>query len=523
MVRVETAQHSMSVRDILFVMFWHKTAILIVTLSVLFGVMVGFALFWHDSYEARASILVKMGRQSMTLNSVLPPSSQQQTLAMGIRKEDVNSEIEILQNRALIEEVVTRLGSDYLFPEAQPPQALIPWIKYMIKKGVGEVRKGITDMLIALDIKKSISQREQAILSIQEELSAKAIRDSDVIEVTFNWGSPDLAQETLKVLVDLYLERHVETHRSSEAPTFLKRQVDTIGARLQDSEEQLKDLKQRQKITSFGDQQKFLLGEMTKFKAMLKQTETDQVEAEARLAELRERITAQPEYVEITKDQTRNTLLDSLKQRLLDLELEKMKLEARFESMSRPVQEVEAKIQEVKSRLSQENARVMDRVTTGLNMVYLETQKDIQQTEVLLNSLLVKRDTLRKHIDAYVKELEELQSYDMELNRLQREIKIDEESFLLYKRKLEESEISTLLDAEKVVNVRVVEPALAGEVPIGYRKKSMVLLLGGVISLVCGLGSAFFLEYLNHSLRSPEHVDRYLGLRVLASIEEGKA
>jgi succinoglycan biosynthesis transport protein ExoP len=165
---------------------------------------------------------------------------------------------------------------------------------------------------------------------------------------------------------------------------------------------------------------------------------------------------------------------------------------------------------------------VMDRVTTGLNVAYQETRKDILQNEVAFNSLRVKHDTLLRHLETYTKELDQLQSYDMELNGLQRQIKLDEESFVLYKRKLEESEISTLLDAGKVVNVRVVEPALAGAVPVNQKKKSLVLLLGGVVSLFVGVSCAYLLEYMDHSLRSPEHVTRYLGLRVLASVEEAK-
>lgn len=517
-----TEQGTMSLRDILFVLFWHRKAILVVAVSVLVSVLVGLFL-WQETYEARASILVKLGRQSMTLTAVLPPSSQQQILTAGIRKEDVNSEIEILQNRALIEQAVTRLGPDFLFPVAGPPEDILRRIKYEIKRAIGAIRRALSEVLIALDIKARIPPKERAVMSIQEGLSAKALRDSDVLEVTFKWGSPELAEQTLAALIALYLERHVETHRSTEAPAFLRKQVDTIGTRLKQSEEELQGLKQKQSITNFGDQQRFLLSEITKVKAALKDTETEQAETSSKLTELRQRIKMQPEYVEITKDQARNTLLDLLKQRLLDLELEKMKLEAKFEPTSRSVLEVEGRIREVKSKLSQESTSVMDRVTTGLNTVYQGMQKEILLLEVNLNSLGMKRDTLLKHLDTYSKELNQLQSYDMELNRRQRQIKLDEESFVLYKRKLEESEISTLLDVEKVVNVRVVEPATAETVPLGHGKKNLVLLLGGLLSLLSGIGCAFFLEYLDHSLRTPEHVNRWLGLRVLASVEEVNA
>ena len=200
-----------------------------------------------------------------------------------------------------------------------------------------------------------------------------------------------------------------------------------------------------------------------------------------------------------------------------------MKLESKFHPNSRLLVEHNSKIMEVKAKLAEEDSSVMNRVTTGLNMLYQQTKKEILLHEVNLNSLQVKRDTLLKHLDRYSKELNQLQSNDMELSRLQRQIKLEEESFLLYKRKLEESKISTLLDAEKVVNVRVVEPAIVSPVSAGSSRKQLILELGAALGLLAGIGLAFLFDTFDHSLRTPEQVHRWLGLQVLASVEKVKS
>ena len=45
------------------------------------------------------------------------------------------------------------------------------------------------------------------------------------------------------------------------------------------------------------------------------------------------------------------------------------------------------------------------------------------------------------------------------------------------------------------------------------------LSLGPILSLLVGIGLAFFFENLDHSLKNPEEVERYLELPVLTSVK----
>jgi uncharacterized protein involved in exopolysaccharide biosynthesis len=511
----------LSAREVLFVLFGYQRVILSVTVTVVLGLVIGLY-FWSDSYEARASILVKMGRQNMTMTSVLPPSSPQQILSSGVRKEELNTEIEILQNRSFIEKVVDTIGPAFFFPEPVPPANILKRIKFEVRRGIRFCRETLDEVLYALDLKRQLSQRDRAILAVEKALSAKVVKDSDVVEVLLRSDTPEGAEYILKTIIATYLERHVEAHRVGEAPSFLAKQVETIAERLQDSEEQLEQLKKKKRITSFGDQQRSLLAEVTRNKSALRNTETEIAETLTKLEQVRDQMKSQLEYVEITKDQSRNAAIDTLKQRLLDLELERMKLDMKFEPTSRPIVELNNQIAEVKAKLSQEGGSVVGHITTGLNTVHQGMQKEILQLEVSLNSLRVKKEAIAKHLATYTQELDQLQSYDMELVRLGRQIKLDEESYQLYKRKLEESRIGEMLDSDKVVNVRVVEPATASPVPTMGGRKGLILGVGSLLGFLTGIALAFILDTLDHSLRTAEHVQRWLGLQVFASIEEAK-
>ncbi|HZT34567.1 MAG TPA: GNVR domain-containing protein, partial [Nitrososphaera sp.] len=151
-----------------------------------------------------------------------------------------------------------------------------------------------------------------------------------------------------------------------------------------------------------------------------------------------------------------------------------------------------------------------------------DLQKELALQEVQLNSLQVKKQTLEQHIASYQQDLERLNSYDLEVKRLQRQINVEEENYLLTRKKLEEARISEVLDAERIVSVSVVEPAAASFLPVKPKRKVLIVGLGLVLGVVSGIGFAFLAEYFDHSIKTPKDVDRYLGLPLLASIQEAK-
>lgn len=74
----------------------------------------------------------------------------------------------------------------------------------------------------------------------------------------------------------------------------------------------------------------------------------------------------------------------------------------------------------------------------------------------------------------------------------------------------------------KVENVAVVDPALVPTEPVRPRK-AMNVAVAFVLGAMAAVGLAFLLEFLDTSVRTPEDVQRHLGLPVLASIPEFEA
>src|SRR5262249_59152734 len=97
-------------------------------------------------------------------------------------------------------------------------------------------------------------------------------------------------------------------------------------------------------------------------------------------------------------------------------------------------------------------------------------------------------------------------------------LKADEDTMTaLYTDFLQKTKQADLQLAEQHNNLRVIEPADVPGSPIGPMRLRTIL-IGFLVSLIGGIGLAFFLEYLDNTVKSVEDVVRFAQLPTLAVI-----
>ncbi len=87
---------------------------------------------------------------------------------------------------------------------------------------------------------------------------------------------------------------------------------------------------------------------------------------------------------------------------------------------------------------------------------------------------------------------------------LLRTMKTDEENYLMYQRKREEARMTNALDQTRILNVAIAEQPNAPTLPSNSPWTS--LLVGGLLAVVVSLGTAFTLDYMDTSFRTPAEV-----------------
>ena len=68
-------------------------------------------------------------------------------------------------------------------------------------------------------------------------------------------------------------------------------------------------------------------------------------------------------------------------------------------------------------------------------------------------------------------------------------------------------------------DAQVVNPAVEPDQRIRPRR-TLNVAIAAILGLFCGLGAAFFLEYMNRTIRTTDDVKEYLGLPVLGAIPD---
>ena len=109
-----------SFRDFLHVIFKRKNQILIFFAVTVLTVVIGTFVI-RPVYEAKAQILVKIGRE----NLYIPPNSTNSQVINSNRDNQVNSEIELLKSRSLAEKVIKILGPENIYKNMEYNDAVL--------------------------------------------------------------------------------------------------------------------------------------------------------------------------------------------------------------------------------------------------------------------------------------------------------------------------------------------------------------------------------------------------------------
>ena len=485
----EQEEQQVSLEDYLRIIYRSRWLILASFLVVLVATVI-FTFTTPPVYQATAKIMVEskgsMERALFDLNYL----GNQSTL--------VTNQVEILKSRRLAEEVVRTLESA---PYRDSLQIFQP-----NKDG------------------EYLTFREQ-VEWIQNQLEVTPRKESDVIELNFKGGSPFEAAKVCNVIAETYrkLNREMNRREFKELRQFLERQLQYKGAELQKSEEALKRYQEQNKLVALDEVTKEMISRLAEAQAEL---ETTTMELEAALEqkksferELEDRKKNLP--VEVT--QVSSPLLKELQEEYARKVSEKVTYETlvaqekvdpeiyrlKIQSMTNQIKAIQKRLQEEARRIAM-STMVADPLAISQQLV-----ENILQLESHIKGLRAKLEVLREVVDGYEQELAHLPQKAIELARLQRQLEVDKNTYILITEKLEETKIS---EAGQQENVRIIDNAIEPLYPIKPKKK-LNLLLGALLGLGLGIGLAFVIEYFDNSIKNPEEIER-MGFPILSIIPE---
>src|SRR6478672_178148 len=236
--RTESEHSNINLNNILFALFRWKRTILAFTLA---GIVIAAAVyfFYPASYESDARLLVRYVLERSGYDPVDSISGTSPRSGTGLTTDAViAAEVSILTSWDLSVQVAEALGPNRVLPDAKAPTV------------VG------------------------AAAAINSGLSTTTSKGSNIIGVSYTNQKPEVATLVLNELVTRYFTKHLEVHRSAGAFDFVSQQSDQIRARLNQTEDSLKQLKAKLGIfASLKDSTLALSTEVTKTAEQLSLTQ----------------------------------------------------------------------------------------------------------------------------------------------------------------------------------------------------------------------------------------------------------
>lgn len=482
-------ESQVSLNDYLRIMYRGRW-IIVLSFIIVFLSTVYFTFTSPPVYEASTSIIIEStGAMERSLFEMNPFGNQSTLIA---------NQIEILKSRTLAERVVKQLD-------------------------LSDVRDSL--QIFQPDDEGGYLTLRSMVLIIQESMEIEHRKETDVIEIKYQAGSTFESAYIANTIADQFQLANSEANRSeiNELREFVETQLFKKGEELRRSEEHLREYQERKKVASLDEETTELVNRLAEVEALFEEA---QIELKSKLemkSSLEDKLEERKETLSSDLSGISTPYISSLQNELAQLVAERTKYVIAVEMEVDPankrhfqekIKGYDINIKALKEKLEEEAKKIS--ISSMVQDPFQLSQELVTQLITIdadVKSVSAKINALQDVVRDYNNKLESLPEKVLELARLERRRKVDEQTYIMMTQKLEETKIQ---EAAQSKNVRIIDEAIEPLYPVSPKKKLNVM-LGALIGLGLGVGLTFLIEYFDNTIKTHEDVER-MGFNILASI-----
>ncbi len=438
---------------------WRISGILFVGLLSLITLAIFMA---PRSYNSESKLFVRVGRESITLD---PTATTGQTISVyESRENEINSVIDVLQSRVILERIVEKLENE-------------------LREDSGDTSKPLTPL-----------EKDALVRSVGNNINVSHGKKSSVINITAQATTPELAQRILQEMLIAFREQHLRVNRTQGSYEFFIAQSKHVEHALETARGKLRDAKNTFGLVTVEGQRKNLESHVNTIESELMKNERALKSAQAEvhsLIELAKHLPAQIQAQAVTG--FFNDAREQTREQLHQLQIEHSQLLAKFTSRHSRVQAVQEKIDAAQAILSR-NTSLSSQETNTINPAYqqLELKRLTEQSRV--DALIAEQNSLKAQHQDLQTSLAKLNHNEIELANLQQQVDLLQASSKVYGEKLEQSRIDQKLEEDSISNVNVVQPATFLPKAVSP-KRQLIFAFGFIAAFISACGYGFVREY----------------------------
>ena len=466
--------------------YWHVLVVRRWTIvAVLLSVAAGTSLYTYTQipmYQATARIQVDLDNPNIvTFQDVYDIETTSGDM--------LQTQYEILRARTLARRVI----EDLQLLEHAEFQPADPGIIGTFRQSLIQFAKGLfateTEATVDPDETDELRGVTNAYLG---RLTVAPFDGTRLVDISFDATDPEFAARVINGHASHFIQQNLQFKydATQEASAFLEGQLITLQANLEKAEDNLQSYSVANDILFTGEGLNTATEKLAQLQNEHTEALTDRFQKEAYDGLIQSGSAAALPQL---KD---NGLIPNLAIQLVDLQTREAELGVTFAPEYPARQRLRSQIGQIEQSIETETQRVIETVKSELTTAVererlldaaVESQSD---TVNQINAELIQYNILKREVDS------NRQVYDGLLNRLK------------------EAGILAGLGAS---NIRIVDRAEPLYSPV-RPQRSRNLLLGLVAGLVLGAGLAFFQEYMDNSIKSPDEIIRHLRLPAIATI-----
>lgn len=401
------------------------------------------------------------------------------------------TQYELLKSRSLAQRVISQLdlANDPVYQEMRRPS---PW-----KALFGGGDDADEELTAAEADAREDAKTSRMITGFLANLSIEPVRNSRLVRVHYDSPDPAFSQRVVNAVAEAYIAANLERRfdASSYAKTYLEDRLQQLKLKLEDSERQLVEFAQKEKIVDAVDGSSLSTQSLGELNSAVAKAQDERIRAEARWRQ-----------AEAASGLGIGKVLES--PIIQALQETRAKLQAEYQDKLSVFKPAYPEMQQLQAQIAEIDKQIGAEVGTIKASIRAEYQAALAQEQLLKQQVAELKD-----------EVLDLQSRSIQYNILKREVDTNRQQYDALLQRYKEIGIAGGVGTN---NISIVDRA---EVPTN--KHSPRLALNMAVALLLGAFGgvllAFVFEHLDDTLKSPEDLEKQLGLSVLGVIPLLKA
>ena len=334
-------------------------------------------------------------------------------------------------------------------------------------------------------------------LAVLNDLIISPLKNTRLVLVKYENPDPALAMEVANAVATQYVRYGLEMKQSDAqtATVWLNDQIQSLRSKAQQSSHALQAYQAKADLLGLQDQRQITQQKLIDFNRAYLEAQSLRLAAESKLRELT-RLGKDPAASETFFIVVNDPLIQKLKTEASDLQIERSKLSQIYREKHPDLQQLDAQLRQVNERLQ------------------AELQKMVRAVETEAKVAKGREETLLANMNELRREARTLNEREAQAMSLQREKDSVEELQATVLKRLKETGLTSALTAS---NIRVVEPATLPTFPVRPRTQ-LIWTLSAIAGMLLGVGVAFLADSLDNRARTPDDIERVLGVPILGVV-----